>query len=54
MDMIKNTIINEDAVKGLSTVPDGSIHCCVTSPPYYGLRDYRNTRQIRDKKPALI
>lgn len=19
---------------------DGSVHCCVTSPPYWGLRDY--------------
>ena len=21
-------------------LPDGSVHCCVTSPPYFGLRDY--------------
>jgi hypothetical protein len=21
-------------------MPAGSVHCCVTSPPYYGLRDY--------------
>lgn len=24
----------------LRTLPDGSVHCCVTSPPYFGLRDY--------------
>jgi DNA modification methylase len=24
----------------LSTLPDGSHHACVTSPPYFGLRDY--------------
>lgn len=24
----------------LRTLPDGSIDCCVTSPPYFGLRDY--------------
>jgi DNA modification methylase len=24
----------------LAEVPDESIHCCVTSPPYWGLRDY--------------
>jgi DNA modification methylase len=24
----------------LRQVPDGSINCCVTSPPYWGLRDY--------------
>ena len=21
-------------------LPDGSVHCVVTSPPYFGLRDY--------------
>jgi site-specific DNA-methyltransferase (cytosine-N4-specific) len=24
----------------LATLPDRSVQCCVTSPPYYGLRDY--------------
>ena len=24
----------------LHTLPDESVHCCVTSPPYWGLRDY--------------
>lgn len=24
----------------LATLPDESVHCCVTSPPYFGLRDY--------------
>jgi DNA modification methylase len=24
----------------LKRIPDNSVHCCVTSPPYYGLRDY--------------
>jgi DNA modification methylase len=27
-------------------MPDGSVHCCVTSPPYYGLRDYGVSGQI--------
>ena len=22
-------------------LPDGSVHCCITSPPYFGLRDYQ-------------
>ena len=21
-------------------LPDQSVHCCITSPPYWGLRDY--------------
>ena len=24
----------------LASLPDESVHCCVTSPPYWGLRDY--------------
>jgi len=29
-----------DALAGLRTLPDASVQCCVTSPPYYGLRAY--------------
>lgn len=29
-----------DSIDVLKTLPDGSVNCCVTSPPYYGLRDY--------------
>lgn len=29
-----------DALDLLEKVPDNSIHCCVTSPPYWGLRSY--------------
>lgn len=29
-----------DALDVLRTLPDESVHCCVTSPPYWGLRDY--------------
>lgn len=27
-------------------MPDGCVHCCVTSPPYYGLRDYGAEGQL--------
>ncbi len=30
----------------LRALPDGSINCCVTSPPYWGLRDYGNECQL--------
>jgi DNA modification methylase len=33
-------IINSDVMKALANVVDGSVHCVVTSPPYWGLRDY--------------
>jgi hypothetical protein len=29
-----------DALDVLGTLPDESVHCVVTSPPYWGLRDY--------------
>ena len=35
-----NAIFNEDCRIGLRRLPDNSIDCCVTSPPYFGLRDY--------------
>lgn len=41
-----NTIHNIDCLTGLKQMDSDSIHCCVTSPPYYGLRDYGNPEQI--------
>jgi DNA modification methylase len=32
--------IRGDALAVLRTLPDASVHCCITSPPYMGLRDY--------------
>ena len=39
-------VINGDCLDVLKTLPDESIDCCVTSPPYYGLRDYGVNEQI--------
>jgi DNA modification methylase len=30
----------------MRTLTDASVHCCVTSPPYWGLRDYGHDGQI--------
>ena len=39
--MIKNnSIICGDCLKVLKTLPDESINCVMTSPPYWALRDY--------------
>ena len=35
-----NQILCGDALEVLKTLPDESVNCCVTSPPYFGLRDY--------------
>ncbi len=34
------TVLTGDALEQLRTLPDESVQCCVTSPPYWGLRDY--------------
>jgi DNA modification methylase len=34
------TILKGDCRDILKTLPDQSVHCCVTSPPYFGLRSY--------------
>lgn len=39
-------IICSDAIAALSAVHDKTFRCCVTSPPYWGLRDYGNEHQI--------
>lgn len=44
--MEKNIIYNEDCLYGLKKLPDNSVDCCITSPPYYGLRDYGCRNQI--------
>jgi len=35
-----NTVHHGDCLTVLKTFPDEFIDCCVTSPPYWGLRDY--------------
>lgn len=45
-----NQIYNSECLIGLKSIPDNSIHCCVTSPPYYKLRDYGHKDQIGIEK----
>ncbi len=33
-------ILQGDTIEQMCLIPDKSINCCVTSPPYWGLRDY--------------
>ena len=40
------TVLTGDCLDVLKTLPDESVHCCVTSPPYWGLRDYGHAGQI--------
>jgi site-specific DNA-methyltransferase (cytosine-N4-specific) len=40
------TVIVGDALTELAKFPDNFFQCCVTSPPYWGLRDYEIEGQI--------
>lgn len=41
-----NIIHNEECLTGLRKLPDNSVDSCVTSPPYFNLRDYGVEGQI--------
>lgn len=44
--MSKLTVIHGDCLEELRKLPAESVQCCVTSPPYFGLRDYGHAKQI--------
>lgn len=39
-------LLHGDCLERLRELPAGSVRCCVTSPPYWGLRDYGHADQI--------
>ena len=39
-------ILEGDCIESLKTLDDESVNCCVTSPPYWGLRDYGESDQL--------
>lgn len=45
-DGLCDTILTGDALAVLRTLPDACVQCVVTSPPYFGLRDYGIEGQI--------
>jgi DNA modification methylase len=49
-------ILTGDCRTVLRSLPDQSVHCCVTSPPYWGLRDYGVDDQIglEDSPDAFV
>lgn len=46
MELPINQIIQGDVLEKLKELPDECIDCIITSPPYYGLRDYGVEGQI--------
>lgn len=43
---VQLNVIQGDCLEVLPTLDAGSTRCCVTSPPYWGLRDYDHAAQI--------
>jgi DNA modification methylase len=43
---MKHTLINKHVLEALKEIPDESIDCIVTSPPYYGLRLYKGAETV--------
>lgn len=48
--MFEPDILEGDSREILPTLPSGMFQCCVTSPPYWGLRDYDHPAQIGAEK----
>ena len=53
------TLYQGDCLDVLRGIPDGSVQCCVTSPPYFGLRSYdekavRIDPNLTDEKRAWL
>lgn len=42
----ENKILVGDVTENLRELPDQAVNCCITSPPYWGLRDYGVAGQI--------
>jgi site-specific DNA-methyltransferase (adenine-specific) len=41
-----NKIILTDCLEGIKQMPNSTVDCCISSPPYWGLRDYGVDGQI--------
>ena len=46
ISLLNTNILIGNAEKVLKDIPSNSFRCCVTSPPYWGLRDYSSDSQI--------
>ena len=46
IQLLGSTILQGDSRRVLSRLPSESVQCVVTSPPYWGLRDYGISKQI--------
>lgn len=56
LPLASSVLYEGDALTVLQRLPSDSFQCAVTSPPYWGLRDYNNPEQIglEDSLPQFI
>jgi site-specific DNA-methyltransferase (adenine-specific) len=53
-DLKESMILQGDAETLLKWLPSGFFRCCITSPPYWGLRDYGTAEQIGAEEEPLL
>jgi len=46
VNLPRNSVLTGDAVARMRELPSASVDCVITSPPYYGLRDYGVAGQL--------
>ena len=46
-------VLQGDAREALCTLPENSVHCCITSPPYWGLRSYGGDEGMIGLEPTF-
>ena len=49
-ELILNKIYNGDVLEALKNMPSESIDMCITSPPYWGLREYGVEGQLGNEE----
>jgi len=47
-------ILHGDCLEVLRTLPAASVHACITSPPYWGLRNYKTAPVLWGGDPACV
>jgi DNA modification methylase len=48
-------ILIGDCLDVLKTMPDESVQCCITSPPYWGLRSYiQDYKKLKKDTPDEV
>lgn len=46
IENIQNCFLEGDVMEQLALIPDESVECCITSPPYWKLRNYSVAGQL--------